>query len=81
MSQCEFISNWIDVDVDVDVELMLRWAKINLFKVFRRYVFRIFCGFNFGCPDEVVSFKLAEIFDSSEPDTSTSIKLYTNSLT
>ena len=38
--------------------------------------FRILCGFNIGCPDDVdVSFKSAEIFDSSEPGNFISIKL------
>ena len=42
----------------------------------------MFCGFNIGCPDNVdVLFKFAEIFDSSEPGNSTSIKLYRDSLT
>ena len=38
----------------------------------------IFCfKFKIGCPDDVDnSFKLAKIFDSSEPGNSTSIKLY-----
>ena len=37
--------------------------------------FRILFGFNIGCPDYVVLFKLVEIFDSSEPGNSASIKL------
>ena len=45
-------------------------------------LFKMFCGFNIGCPDNVdVLFKFAEIFDSSEPGNFTSIKLYTDSLT
>ena len=57
------------------------WAKINLFKFFRLF-FRIFCALNIGCPDDPdVSLKLKEIFDSSAPRNSTSIKLYTDSLT
>ena len=61
---------------------MSRLAKINLFKFFRQTFFRIFCGFNIGFPDDVdVLLKLAEIFDSSEPRISTSIKSYADSLT
>ena len=44
--------------------------------------FKIIFVFNIGCPNDAnVSFKLTEIFDSSEPGDSTSIKLYTDSLT
>ena len=61
---------------------MSRLAKVNLFKFFRQTFFRIFCGFNVGFPDDVdVLHKLAEIFDSSEPRISASIKLYAYSLT
>ena len=64
------------------IESLLRWTRINLFKFFQRVFFKMFCGFNIGCPDNVdVLFKFAEIFDSSEPGNSTCIKLYTDSLT
>ena len=44
--------------------------------------FGIFCGFNIGCPNGAdVSYKLSEIFDSTEPGYSTSIDLYTDLLT
>ena len=42
----------------------------------------MFYWFTIGCLNDVnVSFNLAETFDSSEPDNSRSIKLYTVSLT
>ena len=64
------------------IELILRWAKVNMFKFFKQMFFKIFCEFHAGCPDDVdASFKLAETFDSSEPGNSPSIKLYTDSLT
>ena len=64
------------------IESLLRWTRINLFKFFQRMFFKMFCGFNIGCPDNVdVLFKFAEIFESSEPGNSTSIKLYRDSLT
>ena len=37
-------------------ELKLRWAKTNLFKLFRRLFLRTFCIFIIGCPD--VSFPI-----------------------
>ena len=61
---------------------MLTSARINLSKVFGQMFFRIFCGLNISCPDDVdVSFKLAEIFDFPETGNSTSIKLYVDLLT
>ena len=61
---------------------MLRSAKINLFMFFGRMFFRILCGLNISCPDDVdVSFNLAEIVDSPETGNSTSIKLYVVLLT
>ena len=42
----------------------------------------IFYGFNIGCPNGAdVSYKLSEIFDSTEPGNSTSIDLYADPLT
>lgn len=59
------------------IELILIWAKTNLFKFLSRIFFKIFGGFNVGCLDHVdASFRLAEIFDSSELLNSTSITLY-----
>lgn len=56
-------------------KLILRWAKINLFKFFRRIFSRIFCEFNIGYPnDNDVSFRLSKIVDSSKPGNSTSVE-------
>ena len=53
-----------------------------MFKFFRRMFSGMFYWFTIGCLNDVnVSFNLAEMFDSSEPDNSKSIKLYTDSLT
>ena len=58
------------------IALILRWAKIDL-EVIGRMFFRMFCGFDIGCSDDVD----VEIFDSSEPDNCTSIKFYTGPFT
>lgn len=54
------------------IVLILRWGNINLFKSFKQIFLRLICEFSIGCPDDInVLFKLAEIFDSLEPGTST----------
>ena len=64
------------------IVLILRWRKIDLAKFFRGMFFRIFYGFNIGYPIDIdVSFKLAEIFDSSKPGKSASLTLCIDSLT
>ena len=62
------------------IELILRWARINIFKFFRQIIIRIFSRFDIGCLDDVVLFKLIEIFDSSESGNSISMKLYADLL-
>ena len=52
-----------------------------MFKLFSQMFFGMFYWFTIGCLNGVnVSFNLAEMFDSSEPDNSKSIKLYIDSL-